>query len=91
MLVSCTGNSFSPVPFMGRLRAYRFQSFTSLHSICVDAVSNHRIDIAYLYFMWQGMKLVFPFLEANQHKRPRMILVIVLIPYTSSLCDRTHE
>ena len=24
----CTGNSFSPVPFMGRLRAYRFHSLT---------------------------------------------------------------
>ena len=27
----CTGKSFSPVPFMGRLRAYRFHSLT--HSI----------------------------------------------------------
>ena len=31
ILLICTGNSFSPVPFMGRLRAYRFHSDT--HSL----------------------------------------------------------
>ena len=28
LILLCTGNSFSPVPFMGRLRAYRFHSVT---------------------------------------------------------------